>query len=204
MSDADTPGSPDFERIRQALHGRYEVERAVGAGGMASVYLAVQKSLQRRVVLKILYPHLAEDEKLVQRFEREARAAAMMRHENIIQVIDCGRHDDVAYIAMEFVEGMDLKKWIEANKTPPLEMALLMLQRMFLVVPGSLAVGQSGLAISLALSAWLAMVAPNSFDLHRVEWRLTVTERYALAAAFGASLALMAGTGSSPFLYFQF
>lgn len=85
-----------------------------------------------------------------------------------------------------------------------LSMALLMLQRMFLVVPGSLAVGQSGLAISLALSAWLAMVAPNSFDLHRVEWRLTVTERYALAAAFGASLALMAGTGSSPFLYFQF
>ena len=90
--------------------GGFELKQKIGSGGMASVYLAVQKSLQRRVVLKILYPHLAEDEKLVQRFEREARAAAMMRHENIIQVIDCGRHDDVAYIAMEFVEGMDLKK----------------------------------------------------------------------------------------------
>ena len=72
--------------------GPFELKEKIGSGGMASVYLAVQKSLQRPVVLKILYPHLAEDEKLVQRFEREARAAAMLRHENIIQVIDCGRH----------------------------------------------------------------------------------------------------------------
>ena len=108
--------------------GPFELKEKIGSGGMASVYLAVQKSLQRPVVLKVLYPHLAEDEKLVQRFEREARAAAMMRHENIIQVIDCGRQDDVAYICMEFVEGMDLKKWLEAHGTPPIEMALLMLR----------------------------------------------------------------------------
>jgi len=108
--------------------GPFELKEKIGSGGMASVYLAVQKSLQRPVVLKILYPHLAEDEKLVQRFEREARAAAMMRHENIIQVIDCGRQDDVAYICMEFVEGMDLKKWLEAHGTPPIEMALLMMR----------------------------------------------------------------------------
>jgi len=108
--------------------GPFELREKIGSGGMASVYLAVQKSLQRPVVLKILYPHLAEDEKLVQRFEREARAAAMMRHENIIQVIDCGRQDDVAYICMEFVEGMDLKKWLEAHGAPPIEMALLMLR----------------------------------------------------------------------------
>jgi len=98
--------------------GGFELKDKIGSGGMASVYLAVQKSLNRPVVLKILYPHLAEDEKLVQRFEREAHAAAMMRHENIIQVIDCGRHEDVAYIAMEFVEGMDLKKWIDAYGAP--------------------------------------------------------------------------------------
>jgi tRNA A-37 threonylcarbamoyl transferase component Bud32 len=108
--------------------GPFELKEKIGSGGMASVYLAVQKSLQRPVVLKVLYPHLAEDEKLVARFEREARAAAMMRHENIIQVIDCGRQDDVAYICMEFVEGMDLKKWLEAHGTPPIEMALLMLR----------------------------------------------------------------------------
>ena len=108
--------------------GAFELKEKIGSGGMASVYLAVQKSLARPVVLKILYPHLAEDEKLVQRFEREARAAAMMRHENIIQVIDCGRYEDVAYIAMEFVEGMDLRKWIDAHGAPPIEMAMLMLR----------------------------------------------------------------------------
>jgi len=108
--------------------GAFELKEKIGSGGMASVYLAVQKSLNRRVVLKILYPHLAEDEKLVWRFEREARAAAMMRHENIIQVIDCGRHDDVAYICMEFVEGLDLQKWLAAHGTPPIEMALLMIR----------------------------------------------------------------------------
>ncbi len=107
--------------------GGFELKEKIGSGGMASVYRAVQKSLQREVVLKILYPHLADDEKLVQRFEREARAAAMMRHENIIQVIDCGRYDDVVYIAMEFVEGMDLRQWLEKHGTPPIEMALLML-----------------------------------------------------------------------------
>jgi serine/threonine-protein kinase len=106
--------------------GAFELHEKIGSGGMASVYLGVQKSLDRKVVLKILYPHLAEDEKLVQRFEREARAAAMLRHPNIVQVIDCGRFEDVAYIAMEFVEGLDLKKWVEQFGTPPLEVALLL------------------------------------------------------------------------------
>ncbi len=108
--------------------GPFELQERIGKGGMASVYRAVQKSLQRPVVLKILYPHLAEDEKLVQRFEREARAAAMMRHENIVQVIDCGRHDDVAYIAMEYVEGNDLKHWLDHHGAPPMEIALLLLR----------------------------------------------------------------------------
>ena len=108
--------------------GAFELHEKIGSGGMASVYRGVQKSLDRRVVLKVLYPHLAEDEKLVQRFEREARAAAMLRHENIVQVIDCGRYEDVSYIAMEFVDGMDLKKWMEAHGPPPIEMALLLLR----------------------------------------------------------------------------
>jgi tRNA A-37 threonylcarbamoyl transferase component Bud32 len=110
--------------------GAFELQQKIGAGGMASVYLAVQKSLDRKVVLKVLYPHLAEDEKLVARFEREARAAATLRHPNIVQVIDCGRHEDVAYIAMEFIEGLDLKKWIEQHGAPPIEIALLMLREL--------------------------------------------------------------------------
>ena len=108
--------------------GAFEIHEKIGSGGMASVYLGVQKSLDRKVVLKVLYPHLAEDANLVARFEREARAAATMRHPNIVQVIDCGRHEDVAYIAMEFVEGMDLKKWLEKYGPPPLEVALLLMR----------------------------------------------------------------------------
>ncbi len=108
--------------------GPFELHEKIGSGGMASVYLGVQKSLDRPVVLKVLYPHLAEDEKLVARFEREARAAAFLRHENIVQVIDCGRHEDLSYIAMEFVEGLNLKQWMETYGAPPLEMALIMLR----------------------------------------------------------------------------
>jgi serine/threonine-protein kinase len=111
--------------------GAFELHERIGSGGMASVFLGVQKSLDRKVVLKILYPHLAEDAQLVERFEREARAAALLKHENIVQVIDCGRLDDVPYIAMEFVEGMDLDKWVATWGTPPLEVGLLMLREIF-------------------------------------------------------------------------
>ena len=111
--------------------GAFELHERIGSGGMASVYLGVQKSLDRKVVLKILFPHLAEDAQLVERFEREARAAALLKHENIVQVIDCGRQDDVPYIAMEFVEGMDLEKWLASWGVPPLEIGLLMLREIF-------------------------------------------------------------------------
>ncbi|HEY6867234.1 MAG TPA: serine/threonine-protein kinase [Candidatus Eisenbacteria bacterium] len=111
--------------------GAFELHERIGSGGMASVFLGVQKSLDRKVVLKILYPHLAEDAQLVARFEREARAAALLKHENIVQVIDCGRQEDVPYIAMEFVEGMDLKQWLATWGVPPLEIGLLMLRGIF-------------------------------------------------------------------------
>jgi serine/threonine protein kinase len=108
--------------------GGFELRERIGTGGMASVYRAIQKSLGRPVVLKILYPHLAEDAQFVQRFEREARAAALMRHENIVQVIDFGRTEDAFFIAMEYVEGMDLRKWMQVHGTPPMEMSLLILR----------------------------------------------------------------------------
>lgn len=108
--------------------GPFELYEKIGVGGMASVYKGVQKSLDRSCVLKILHPHLAEDEKLVVRFEREARAAAYLKHENIVQVIDCGRYEDLPYIAMELVDGFDLKRWMEKYGPPPLEMALLILR----------------------------------------------------------------------------
>src|SRR5512146_3330047 len=108
--------------------GGFELHEKIGSGGMATVYRGVQRSLDRPVVLKILHPHLSEDHSLIIRFEREARAAANLRHENIVQVIDCGREENTSYIAMEYVEGMDLKRLMELHGPPPTEMALLMLR----------------------------------------------------------------------------
>jgi len=108
--------------------GAYELRDRIGKGGMAWVYLATQKNLDRPVALKILFPHLAEDEKLVARFQLEARSAAQMRHENVCQVYDFGRHGEQFYIAMEYVEGLNLREWIDTKGTPPLEIALLMLR----------------------------------------------------------------------------
>ncbi len=109
--------------------GPFELHERIGSGGMGSVYRAVQKSLKRDVVLKILHPHLADDDNLVIRFEREAHAAAQLRHPNICQVIDSSRHMGVPYIAMEYIAGDDLEKWFKRHKAPPpLEIALLILR----------------------------------------------------------------------------
>jgi len=108
--------------------GAYELGPRIGKGGMAWVYQARQKNLDRPVALKILFPHLAEDEQLVARFQLEAKSAAALRHENLCQVYDFGRHGDQIYIAMEYVEGKNLREWIDQHGTPPLEIALLMLR----------------------------------------------------------------------------
>jgi serine/threonine-protein kinase len=108
--------------------GPFELHEKIGGGGMASVYRGMQKALDRTVVLKVLYPHLAEDEKFVARFEREARNAANLKHENIVGVIDYGKHEGLHFIAMEFVEGLDLKRWMEKYGPPPIEMAMLIIR----------------------------------------------------------------------------
>ncbi len=108
--------------------GGFERREKIGSGGMATVHLALQKALDRLVVLKIMHPHLAENESLVTRFMREARAAAALKHPNIVQVIDCGQKGAKFYIAMEFVEGRDLSQILEAHGTPPLEVAILLLR----------------------------------------------------------------------------
>lgn len=111
--------NPDF--------GHYHIIEKLGVGGMATVYLAVQKSLNRKVVLKVMHPHLQEDETFVARFEREAKSAAILRHENIVQVIDYGQADGTWYIAMELVEGEDLKKWLARHDQPPVEITVHLL-----------------------------------------------------------------------------
>ena len=106
--------------------GRYRLERRLGAGGMSTVFLALDRVLERRVAVKLLAEHLAEDEAFVARFRREALAAAKLQHPNIVQVFDSGRDVDSErhYIVMEFVEGPSCADLIREEKELGLEQAV--------------------------------------------------------------------------------
>mgnify|MGYP002631189564 CR=1 FL=1 len=89
--------------------GRYVIEKKLGEGGMGAVYRAVDSNLKRTVALKILPREKAKNEILVKRFEAEAQAAAQLRHKNIVCVYDSGELDGYLYIAMEYVDGIDVQ-----------------------------------------------------------------------------------------------
>ena len=95
--------------IGTLFHGRYRVERKLGSGGMAEVYLAEDEELGRKVALKILNERHARDEQFVERFKREARNAAGLNHPHIVRVYDRGEVDGTYYIAMEYLDGRSLK-----------------------------------------------------------------------------------------------
>ncbi|HEX6229617.1 MAG TPA: protein kinase [Solirubrobacterales bacterium] len=87
------------------LSGRYEIGERLGSGGMSNVHRATDRILERTVAVKILAEHLADDERFVARFRREALAVAKLIHPNIVQVYDTGIDGDRHYIVMEYVEG---------------------------------------------------------------------------------------------------
>jgi serine/threonine-protein kinase len=93
--------------------GRYRLLGRLGSGGMAVVWCAEDSMLNRRVALKFLHPRFAQDEQFVERFRREASAAAGLQHPNVVGVFDRGTFDGTHYIAMEYVEGASLKELIE-------------------------------------------------------------------------------------------
>ena len=95
--------------------GAYEIARHLGSGGMGTVYLGRDPELDRRVAIKVLRDQVL-DEELFQRFFREARAAAALRHPNIITVYASGQHEYQPYIAMEFVDGESLAEVIRSQK----------------------------------------------------------------------------------------
>ncbi|MGZ4199222.1 MAG: Stk1 family PASTA domain-containing Ser/Thr kinase, partial [Thermoleophilia bacterium] len=96
----------------QVIAGRYRVLRRLGVGGMADVYLAEDGTLGRRVAVKVLLKRYAGDQQFVERFRREAQAAARINHPNIVNIYDWGPVDGTYYIVMEYVEGETLKDHI--------------------------------------------------------------------------------------------
>lgn len=97
----------------QKIDNRYEIIRLIGEGGMANVYLAYDPCLDRKVAVKILRGDLAEDEKFVRRFQREAVSASSLTHPNIVEVYDVGEDNGKYFIVMEYVEGKTLKQLIK-------------------------------------------------------------------------------------------
>src|SRR5262252_4490521 len=94
------------------IDGRYKVISRLGAGGMADVFLAEDQQLGRKVALKLLHRRFAEDPGFVERFRREAQAAAALQHPNVVSVYDRGTYDGTYYIAMEYLPGRTLKQLI--------------------------------------------------------------------------------------------
>ena len=97
----------------QLINDRYEIIRAIGEGGMANVYLALDTILDRKVAVKILRGDLAEDEKFVRRFQREAISASSLNDPNIVEVYDVGEDNGKYFIVMEYVQGLTLKQLIK-------------------------------------------------------------------------------------------
>lgn len=97
----------------QKIDGRYQIIRTIGEGGMANVYLAYDTILERDVAVKVLRGDLANDEKFVKRFQREAKAASSLNHPNIVEMYDVGEDDGNYFIVMEYVNGKTLKTLIK-------------------------------------------------------------------------------------------
>ena len=109
--------------------GDYQLLRRLGRGAMAEVYLAEQKSLNRRVAIKVLKKELATDDTYVQRFQREARAVGALVHANIVQIHEVGCIDGVYFIAQEYVEGLNLKQWLTRHGTLDLRLGLIIMRQ---------------------------------------------------------------------------
>jgi eukaryotic-like serine/threonine-protein kinase len=103
----------------RTFSGRYEVTHLIARGGMAQVYRALDTRLGRHVALKVLFPELSVDQTFVERFRREAQAAANLSHPNIVAVYDWGEDEGSYFIAMELITGTSLATALKTDKTLP-------------------------------------------------------------------------------------
>jgi serine/threonine-protein kinase len=106
--------------LGRLVDGRYEIAARIARGGMATVYLATDRRLDRDVALKVMHPHLADGvdgASFVSRFRREARAAARLAHPGVVAVYDQGLDGDTSYLTMEYVPGTNLRRELRSSGT---------------------------------------------------------------------------------------
>lgn len=122
----------------ELIDGRYQLEKLIAAGGMASIYAAMDTRLDRRVAVKIMHPHLANDEEFVNRFIKEAKATAALNHPNVVAIQDQGWNEGgspAVFIVMEFIDGNTLRDYLFERRTLSLDEVL----RYLIPVVGALA-----------------------------------------------------------------
>jgi eukaryotic-like serine/threonine-protein kinase len=110
--------------VGELIAGRYELEELVGDGGMSSVFRARDRQLDRHVALKVLHAEYCDDAEYVERFRREARAAAQLSHPNIVTVIDRGEDEGRQFIVFEYVDGENLKELVRRSGPLPARRAV--------------------------------------------------------------------------------
>lgn len=108
----------------KVINNRYKIIEKIGSGGMADVWKAEDTLLKRVVALKILHKQFVEDENFLERFRREAQAAAKLTHPNIVSIFDVGEDDGTQYIVMEYAPGTNLKQIIQKDAPLPPEKAV--------------------------------------------------------------------------------
>ena len=128
--------------IGRLLDGRYQVRSRIARGGMATVYLATDLRLERRVAIKVMHDHLADDTQYKLRFIQEARSAARLAHPNVVNVYDQGQDSDTAYLVMEYLPGITLRDLLNDHRVLTTEQALDIMEA---VLAGLAAAHRSGI-----------------------------------------------------------
>src|SRR5262245_30981682 len=125
MSDASKKDIESIVKPGDVLAGKYLVERVLGVGGMGVVVAATHTQLDQRVAIKFLLPSMLSNREVVERFQREARAAAKIKSEHVVRVSDVGTLDSgIPYIVMEFLEGGDLGELLSRRGILPIPLAI--------------------------------------------------------------------------------
>jgi predicted Ser/Thr protein kinase len=127
------PANPTPSAVPEQF-GRYRIQRRLGRGAMGAVYLALDTELHRQVALKIPSAEASNDPSTAERFMREARAAAALRHPNICPVYDVGRHEDKLYLTMAYIEGRTLHDVLKAGGPPPQAEAAALVRKLALAL----------------------------------------------------------------------
>ena len=121
LSSSTQPATPiaseEVDWTGQVI-GEFRILHRLGRGGMGQVYLAEQTSLKRKVALKLLNPELASNARSLQRFHAEAENVARATHANIVQIYAIGQANGINFIALEYIEGKNLREFIEKKARP--------------------------------------------------------------------------------------